>query len=125
MAAILQAPSWILVPISNEPNPLRLAIVFAVGCTDRIPLITTAACSFPECVAIDVEFTFKILKPASSETGAPIGFGGTGLEILSLAQYWSLGLPSIPEKLAEKPSTVLFYAGSTSVRTLAIQLLKL
>lgn len=110
-------------PISNEPNPFRLAIVFAVGCTDRIQLITTAAGSFAECVATDVEFTFKMLKAASSETGAPIG--GTGLEILGLAQYSSLGLPSMPEKPAEKPSTVLFYAGSTSVRTLAIQLLKL
>lgn len=79
--------------------------------------------SFAEYVAIDVEFLFKMPNIMPFETGAAIG--GTGLGTLGLALFRSLGLPGTPERPAEKSLIVLVYGGSTSVGTMAIQLLRL
>jgi NADPH:quinone reductase-like Zn-dependent oxidoreductase len=79
--------------------------------------------SFAEYVAIDAGFLFKSPDNISDTTAA--GIGGTGLGTLGLVLYKSLGLVGTPEKPVENGPFVLVYGGSTSVGTLALQLLRL
>jgi NADPH:quinone reductase-like Zn-dependent oxidoreductase len=79
--------------------------------------------SFAEYVAIDIGFLFRVPDYVSFETAAAIG--GTGLGTLGLALYRFLGLTGTPWHPADKEEYVLVYGGSTSVGTLALQLLRL
>ncbi|KAI1800656.1 putative zinc-binding dehydrogenase family oxidoreductase [Daldinia bambusicola] len=81
--------------------------------------------SFAEWLVSESEFTLKIPPDMSFEQAAAIG--GTGVATLSMALFHdsSLGLPGTPEEPAPKPRTVLVHGGSSSVGTMAIQLVRL
>ncbi|KAH6683992.1 putative zinc-binding dehydrogenase family oxidoreductase [Halenospora varia] len=85
--------------------------------------IDLEAGSFAQYVAIDGGFLFKTPARISDDTAA--GIGGTGLGTLGLALFKSLALPGTPDKPVDNGEVVLVYGGSTSVGTLAMQLLKL
>lgn len=81
--------------------------------------------SFADYVSADAEFTLKIPDGMSLEQAAAIG--GTGMGTMGLALKRCLGLKGSPiDPVNEDESKeVLVYAASTSIGTLAIQLLKL
>ncbi|KAI0109880.1 putative zinc-binding dehydrogenase family oxidoreductase [Daldinia grandis] len=81
--------------------------------------------SFAEWLVSESEFTLKIPSGMSFEQAAAIG--GTGLATLGMALFHAsaLGLPGTPEEPASKPRTVLVHGGSSSVGTMAIQLVRL
>lgn len=84
---------------------------------------TTGA--FAEYVSADAEFTLKVPKGMSMEQAAAIG--GTGMGTMGLSLKWCLELGGSPDKpVAEgEGKEVLVYAASTSIGTLALQLLSL
>lgn len=79
--------------------------------------------SFAEYVAIDAGFLFRTPEHLTDDTAAAIG--GTGLGTLGLALYKSLELSGTPGNPKVDGEYVLVYGGSTSVGTMALQLLKL
>lgn len=81
--------------------------------------------SFADYVSADAEFTFKVPNYMGLKEAAAVG--GTGIGTMGLALGKSLGLPGRPtQPVSEDESKhVLVYAASTSVGTLATQLLKL
>ncbi|KAL2864253.1 zinc-binding alcohol dehydrogenase family protein [Aspergillus lucknowensis] len=92
----------------------------AVHGSNPIDLLTG---SFAEYVAIDAGFLFRTPAVLDDETAA--GIGATGLGTLGLALYKTLQLKGTPEQPIGNGEYVLVYGGSTSVGTMAIQLLKL
>ncbi|KAH3920889.1 trans-enoyl reductase phmE [Parastagonospora nodorum] len=81
--------------------------------------------SFAEYLSADAEFTFKVPGYMGLKEAAAVG--GTGIGTMGLALSKSLGLPGSPTRpVGETDSKyVLVYASSTSVGTLATQLLRL
>jgi NADPH:quinone reductase-like Zn-dependent oxidoreductase len=81
--------------------------------------------SFAEYLRADPELLFKKPSYMSWETAACFGSGG--LATLGLSLFWEggMGLEGSVDEPAEEPEQVLVYAGSTSIGTLAIQLLKM
>ena len=81
--------------------------------------------SFAEYVVSESEFTLKIHPDMSFEEAAALG--GTGLATLGMALFHesALGLPGTPDEPASKPRTVFVYGGSSSVGTMAMQLVRL
>jgi NADPH:quinone reductase-like Zn-dependent oxidoreductase len=81
--------------------------------------------SFAEYLSADAEFTFKVPGYMGLKEAAAVG--GTGIGTMGLALSKSLGLPGSPTRpVGETDSKyVLVYAASTSVGTLATQLLRL
>jgi NADPH:quinone reductase-like Zn-dependent oxidoreductase len=79
--------------------------------------------SFAEHIASEAQFTLKIPDSMSFEEAAALG--GTGLATLGMALFRTLELPGTPEEPAQKPQTVLVHGGSSSVGTMAMQLLRL
>ncbi|KAF9886980.1 hypothetical protein FE257_010721 [Aspergillus nanangensis] len=79
--------------------------------------------SFAEYIASEAEFTLKIPDSMSFEQAAALG--GTGLATLGMALFRTLELPGTPEEPVDKPQTVLVHGGSSSVGTMAMQLLRL
>ena len=81
--------------------------------------------SFAEYVVSESEFTLKIHPDMSFEEAAALG--GTGLATLGMALFHesALGLSGTPDAPAAKPRTVLVYGGSSSVGTMAMQLVRL
>lgn len=79
--------------------------------------------AFAEYTALLGDMCMKIPDDMSFEDAATIG---TALNSAALALFWSLKLPwTLVGNPTEKPFPVLVYGGSTSVGTMAIQLLKL
>lgn len=79
--------------------------------------------SFAQYIRADPEFTLR--KPESMSWQVAASIGASGIATLGLALFRSLGLPGTPSKPAKQPEQVLVYGGSTSVGTMAIQLLRL
>jgi NADPH:quinone reductase-like Zn-dependent oxidoreductase len=79
--------------------------------------------SFAEHIASEAQFTLKIPDSMSFEEAAALG--GTVLATLGMALFRTLELPGTPEEPAQKPQTVLVHGGSSSVGTMAMQLLRL
>lgn len=79
--------------------------------------------SFAEYIASEAEFTLKVPDTMSFEEAAALG--GTGLATLGMALFRVLDLPGTPEEPAQKPETVLVHGGSSSVGTMALQLLQM
>lgn len=81
--------------------------------------------SFAEYIAAEAEFALRIPTPMSFEQAAALG--GTGLATLAMALFHdsALGLPGTPGQHAARPRTVLVHGGSSSVGTMAVQLLRL
>ncbi|KAI9668169.1 MAG: putative secondary metabolism biosynthetic enzyme [Bathelium mastoideum] len=81
--------------------------------------------SFADYVSADAQFTFKVPDAMDLERAAAIG--GTGMGTMGLALKRSLNLPGSPLHPVEESDSkeVLVYAASTSVGTLATQLLTL
>lgn len=88
------------------------------------PIDKTTGC-FADYVSADAQFTFKVPEYMGLEEAAAVG--GTGLGTLGLALKRCLQLPGSPNNpVSEEESIeVLVYAASTSVGTLATQLLRL
>lgn len=80
--------------------------------------------AFAEYVRSDPELLFR--KPPSMPWEEAAAWGASGLATLGLSFFWSggMGLEGSPESPAQTPEQVLVYAGSTSVGTIAIQLLR-
>lgn len=103
---------------------------FAIG--DRVcgavhasnPIDKTTG-AFAEYVSVDAEFTLKIPKRISMDQAAAIG--GTGMGTMGLTLKECLGLDGSPgNPVADgQGKEVLVYAASTSIGTLALQLLSL
>ncbi|THC98753.1 hypothetical protein EYZ11_001732 [Aspergillus tanneri] len=87
--------------------------------------IDPEAGSFAQYIRADPELLFKKPDYMSWETAG--AFGASGLAMLGLSLFWEggMGLSGSPDEPAEEPEQVLVYAGSTSVGTLAIQLLRI
>ncbi|KAI3317089.1 GroES-like protein [Xylariaceae sp. AK1471] len=79
--------------------------------------------AFAEYIASESEFTLKMSPQMTFLEAA--GLGGTGLATLGMALFKALALPGTPEQPAERKLTVLVHGGSSSVGTMAIQLLRL
>ncbi|KAI1505448.1 GroES-like protein [Biscogniauxia marginata] len=79
--------------------------------------------SFAEYITSEAEFTLKIPDSMSFEEAAALG--GTGLATLGMALFKALELPGTPEQPAANPQTVFVHGGSSSVGTMAMQLLRL
>ncbi|GAP90884.1 putative zinc-binding dehydrogenase family [Rosellinia necatrix] len=79
--------------------------------------------SFAEYLVCEAEFTLKVGDGMSFEEAAALG--GTGLATLGMALFRTLQLQGTPEEQAVKPEVVLVHGGSSSVGTMAIQLLRL
>ncbi|MCJ1261271.1 hypothetical protein MMC22_001135 [Lobaria immixta] len=79
--------------------------------------------SFAQYIRADPEFTFH--KPDYMSWQVAASIGASGIATLGLALFRNLGLPGTPDEPAEESEQVLVYAGSTSVGTMAIQLLRL
>ncbi|KAL9120105.1 MAG: hypothetical protein Q9187_003339 [Circinaria calcarea] len=78
--------------------------------------------SFAQYIRADPEFTLH--KPESMSWQMAASIGASGIATLGLALSRSLGLPGTPSEPAKQPEQVLVYGGSTSVGTMAIQLLR-
>jgi NADPH:quinone reductase-like Zn-dependent oxidoreductase len=80
--------------------------------------------SFAQYLRSDPELLFK--KPPNMPWENAAAWGASGIATLGLSLFWDggMGLAGSPDEPAEEPEQVLVYAGSTSVGTLAIQLLK-
>ncbi|TWU72712.1 hypothetical protein ED733_004255 [Metarhizium rileyi] len=79
--------------------------------------------AFAEYVPCESEFTLKI--PAHMSFKEAAALGGTGLATLGMALFKELALPGSLEAPATKPRTVLVHGGSSSVGTMAMQLVRL
>ncbi|KAI9848706.1 MAG: putative secondary metabolism biosynthetic enzyme [Sclerophora amabilis] len=79
--------------------------------------------SFAEYIASEAEFTLRFPDSMSFEGAAALG--GTGLATLGMALFRALELPGTPEDPVQNPETVLVYGGSSSVGTMAMQLLRI
>lgn len=79
--------------------------------------------AFAEYIASESEFTLRIPPEMTFKEAA--GLGGTGLATLGMALFKTLALPGTPLEPAAKPHIVLVHGGSSSVGTMAIQLLRL
>jgi NADPH:quinone reductase-like Zn-dependent oxidoreductase len=79
--------------------------------------------SFAEYLVSEAEFTLRIGNEMSFPEAAALG--GTGLATLGMALFKTLQLPGTPQEPAAQPETVLVHGGSSSVGTMAIQLLRL
>lgn len=77
-------------------------------------------CEYIKAVGV---FTWKIPDWMSFEEAA--GLSGTCIATVGMSLFWSLGLPGTFEQPVEKPVDVLVYGGSSSIGTVAIQMLKL
>lgn len=88
------------------------------------PIDKSTGC-FADYVSADAQFTFRVPEYMGMEDAAAVG--GTGIGTLGLALKRSLGLPGSPrEPVSEGEGIqVLVYAASTSVGTLATQLLRM
>lgn len=88
------------------------------------PIDLTTGC-FADYVSADAQFTFHVPEYMGLEDAAAVG--GTGIGTLGLALKRSLALPGGPtEPVPEgEGKEVLVYAASTSVGTLATQLLRM
>ena len=78
--------------------------------------------AFAEYVKADARLVFKIPDSMSWEEAATLG---VAIKTVSLCFWQSLGLEATPERPAENPFPVLVYGGSTTMGTMAIQMLKL
>ncbi|EFZ03365.1 zinc-binding dehydrogenase [Metarhizium robertsii] len=79
--------------------------------------------AFADYIPCESEFTLKIPADMSfEEAAAP---GGTGLATLGMALFKELALPGTLDEPATKPRTVLVHGGSSSVGTMAMQLVRL
>ncbi|PWY81893.1 GroES-like protein [Aspergillus heteromorphus CBS 117.55] len=81
--------------------------------------------SFAQYVRADPELLFK--KPPDMGWANAAAFGASGIATIGLSLFWGggMGLQGSPDEPAMEPEQVLVYAGSTSVGTLAIQLLRI
>jgi len=81
--------------------------------------------SFADYVSADAEFTFKVPGYMDLEQAAAVG--GTGIGTMGLALSRCLKLPGSPSSPVgeDESKQVLVYAASTSVGTLATQLVRL
>ena len=81
--------------------------------------------AFAEYVRSDPELVFR--KPESMAWETAAAFGCSGIATLGLSLFWKGGmnLTGSPDEPAKEAEKVLVYAGSTSVGTMAIQLLKM
>ncbi|TLD07676.1 hypothetical protein PgNI_10622 [Pyricularia grisea] len=79
--------------------------------------------SFTDYMTSESEFTLKI--PAGLSFEQAVGMGVTGIGTLGMALFRTLQLPGSLDRPATKPRTVLVHGGSSSVGTMAIQLLRL
>jgi NADPH:quinone reductase-like Zn-dependent oxidoreductase len=79
--------------------------------------------AFAQYLRADPEFTFNMPDSMSFETAASIG--ASVIATLGLALFRALRIPFTPEQPAEKPKQVLVWGGSTTVGTMAIQLLRM
>lgn len=79
--------------------------------------------AFADYIPCESEFTLKIPADMSFEEAAALG--GTGLATLGMALFKELALPGTLEEPATKPRTVLVHGGSSSVGTIAMQLVRL
>ena len=89
-----------------------------IGYDQRNPAIG----AFAEIVAPTDAGLMKIPDGMSYEQGASLG---ACISTMGLALFKSLRLPGNPKNPAEKPVNVFVYGGSTSVGTMAIQLIKM
>lgn len=79
--------------------------------------------AFANYILSESEFTLKVPADMSFETAA--GLGVTGLATLGMALFKTLALPGTLQEPASKPRTVLVHGGSSSVGTMAMQLVRL
>ncbi|KAK8072676.1 zinc-binding dehydrogenase family oxidoreductase [Apiospora saccharicola] len=79
--------------------------------------------AFADYIASDSEFTLKM--PPQMTFLEAAGLGGTGLATLGMALFKALALPGTPREPAANPLVVLVHGGSSSVGTMAVQLLRL
>jgi len=79
--------------------------------------------AFAEYLRADPEFTFNMPDSMSFERAASIG--SSVLATLGLALFRAMPISFMPGRCAGKPQQVLIWGGSTSVGTMAIQLLRL
>jgi NADPH:quinone reductase-like Zn-dependent oxidoreductase len=78
--------------------------------------------AFAEYVKADARLVFKIPDSMSWEEAATLG---VAIKTVSLSLWRSLRLEATPERPTENPFPVLVYGGSTTMGTMAIQMLKL
>jgi NADPH:quinone reductase-like Zn-dependent oxidoreductase len=80
--------------------------------------------AFAQYLRSDPELLFK--KPPNMPWENAAAWGASGIATLGLSFFWDggMGLSGSPDKPAKDSEQVLVYAGSTSIGTLAIQLLK-
>ncbi|KAI3333018.1 putative zinc-binding dehydrogenase family oxidoreductase [Ustulina deusta] len=79
--------------------------------------------AFADYIVSESEFTLKVPADMSFEEAA--GLGATGLATLGMALFKTLALPGTLEEPVAKPRTVLIHGGSSSVGTMAMQLVRL
>ncbi|PWY76061.1 putative zinc-binding dehydrogenase family oxidoreductase [Aspergillus sclerotioniger CBS 115572] len=112
--------------VASLPSKPRWKIGDAVfGACHGANSIDPESGSFAQYVRADPELLFK--KPDYMAWENAAAFGASGIATIGLSLFWDggMGLPGSPESPAEEPEQVLVYAGSTSVGTLAIQLLRI
>ncbi|KAK6208280.1 hypothetical protein QIS74_10590 [Colletotrichum tabaci] len=85
--------------------------------------LRTEVGSFTEYTVAESEFTLKV--PPDMSFQEAVGLSVTGLSTLGMALIKGLALPGTPEEPSAKPLTVLVHGSSSSVGTLALQLLRL
>lgn len=78
--------------------------------------------AFAEYVGASDITTLKIPSHISFEAAASLA---SSMATICMALFQSLNVPGTPKQPAEEPVSVLVYGGSTTIGTLAIQLLKL
>ncbi|KAI1819731.1 putative zinc-binding dehydrogenase family oxidoreductase [Xylaria intraflava] len=79
--------------------------------------------AFADYIVSDSEFTLKVPTDMSFQEAA--GLGVTGLATLGMALFKTLALPGTLDEPAAKARTVLIHGGSSSVGTMAMQLVRL
>ncbi|TDZ24973.1 Trans-enoyl reductase ccsC [Colletotrichum orbiculare MAFF 240422] len=79
--------------------------------------------TFAQYTVSEAEFTLKL--PPSMSFREAAGLGTTGLSTLGMAIYKGLMLPGTPMEPAERARVVLVHGASSSVGTMALQLLRL
>ncbi|KAK6844095.1 Enoyl reductase [Apiospora arundinis] len=104
--------------------------VIGFGVGDRVcgavhgsnPLMAQSG-AFADYIVSESEFTLKM--PTQMSFFEAAGLGGTGLATLGMALFQALALPGTPREPAAKPSVVFVHGASSSVGTMAVQLLRL
>ncbi|PYH42433.1 zinc-binding alcohol dehydrogenase family protein [Aspergillus saccharolyticus JOP 1030-1] len=112
--------------VARLPSRPRWKIGDAVfGACQGANAIDPESGSFAQYVRSDPELLFK--KPEYMGWENAAAFGASGIATIALSLFWEggMGLAGSPDEPAEEPEQVLVYAGSTSVGTLAIQLLRI